>query len=183
MAKIIVVDEERCLGCKSCTIACAMAHCEAQTLVEAMNAENPPQARVHIEPVGAFGMPMQCRHCEEAPCITVCPTEAIYRAEGEASPVLMDQDRCIGCKMCMFVCPFGVIELSRDGKAMIKCDMCIERTEASEPPACVAACPTGALRFEELDDYLRQRRRQAAQRVAERPDRTALETVDGPEKG
>jgi carbon-monoxide dehydrogenase iron sulfur subunit len=81
--------------------------------------------------------------------------------------VLLDQDRCIGCKFCMLVCPFGVIALSRDGKAMIKCDLCVERTEAGELPACVAACPTGALKFVELDEHLRQRRREAVRRVAQ----------------
>ncbi|MDY6913630.1 MAG: 4Fe-4S dicluster domain-containing protein [Planctomycetota bacterium] len=172
MAKVIVVDEQRCLGCKSCTIACAMAHCEAETLVEAINAETPPQSRVYVEPAeGTFGVPLQCRHCEDAPCVAICPTEAIYRASDDNPPVLMDRDRCIGCRMCMLVCPFGVISLSRDGKAMIKCDLCIERTEEGELPACVAACPTAALQFVELDDALRQKRREAAARVTAKPEK------------
>ena len=172
MAKVIVVDEHRCLGCKSCMIACAMAHSEAETLVEAIGAETLPQPRVYVEPVaGGYGVPLQCRHCEDAPCVTVCPTEAITRASDEDVPVLMDRNRCIGCKMCMLVCPFGVIDLSRDGKAMIKCDLCIERTEAGELPACVAACPTGALQFVELDEHLRQKRREAAARVMAGPEK------------
>jgi len=166
MAKVIIVDESRCLACKSCEIACAMAHTEAETLVEAIRAESPPRARVHVEPLGEHGMPLQCRHCEDAPCIAVCPTGAIDRA-GEGQPVLLDPDRCIGCKFCMIACPFGVIEASADGKAMIKCDLCVSRTRAGEPPACVAACPTGALAFVEMDDYLRRRRREAIRRIAE----------------
>jgi len=162
MAKIIVVDLDRCLGCKSCELACALAHSEGETLVEAVRAEAPPQARVHVEPAGRYGLPLQCRHCEDAPCVAICPTEAIARTSEDA-PVLIDQDRCIGCKYCMLVCPFGVISVSREGKAMIKCDMCIERTEAGEGPACVAACPTGALKFEEIDEWLADRRRRAAE--------------------
>ena len=182
MAKIIITDEGRCLACKSCMIACAMAHTEAETLVAALGGESLPQSRLHVEPGGAYGVPLKCRHCEDAPCITVCPTEAISRASADG-PVILDQDRCIGCRFCMIVCPFGVIDMSRDGKAMIKCDLCIERTKEGELPACVAACPTGAMEYVELNDYLRQRRRQAAQRIAAGADKTTTETPDGSDEG
>jgi len=165
MAKTIIVDPEKCLGCKTCEIECAMAHSSAADLVEALRDPASTQPRVHVEPLGEFGMPLQCRHCEDAPCITVCPTEAIHRFS-ESGPVVLDAERCIGCKFCMLVCPFGVIDLSRDGKAMIKCDQCIERTEAGQEPACVAGCPTKALQYVDVEDYLRQRRRQAGERIA-----------------
>ena len=164
MAKIIVADEKRCLGCKSCEIACAMAHTEAETLVEAIRLESPPQSRLHVEPGGEFGIPLQCRHCEDAPCIAVCPTEATTRT-GPDQPVLLDTERCIGCKACLFVCPFGVITMSHDGKAAVKCDLCAERTAAGQPPACVAACPIGALRFVEVDEELKRRRREVAEKI------------------
>ena len=126
-----------------------------------------PQPRVHVEArAGGGGLPLQCRHCEDAPCVAVCPTSALHR-EDPLGPVLIDADKCIGCSYCLMVCPFGVIERSRDGRVMIKCDQCFERTRAGEDPACVAACPTRGLRFVELDEYLRQRRRQAAERVTE----------------
>ena len=188
MAKMIVIDEQRCLACKTCVLECAMAHSQAGTLVEALSAETLPQPRVHVEPLGDFGMPLQCRHCEDAPCIMVCPTEAIRRFDPDG-PVILDQQRCIGCKFCMMVCPFGVIDISRDGKAMIKCDLCLKLTEAGqeEPqPACVAACPTGALRFEEVTEYLRRRRRQAVERLAagaERNVKIPSETPDEPDGG
>lgn len=166
MAKIIITDEGRCLACKSCMIACAMAHTDAETLVEALGCESLPQSRLHVEPGGVYGVPLQCRHCEDAPCITVCPTDAISRDEPDA-PVVLDQDTCTGCEFCMLACPFGVIDISREAKAMIKCDLCIERTKAGEPPACVAACPTGAIEHVELDDSLRRRRREAFESVAE----------------
>ena len=165
MAKMIVVKEDRCLGCKACVLECAMAHTQAKTLLEAISAAAPPQPRIHVEPSGEFGMPLQCRHCEDAPCLAICPTEAIHRFS-ERGPVLLDQERCIGCKFCLMVCPFGVIDLSRDGKAMIKCDLCIERTEAGESPACVAACPTKALEFCEIEDWLARHRRQTVEEIA-----------------
>lgn len=177
MAKMIAVDEQRCMGCKTCVLECAMAHTEAKDLAEALRSTTPPQPRVHVEPGGRFGIPLQCRHCEDAPCMTVCPTEAIRRPD-EHGPVLIEQDRCIGCKFCLLVCPFGVIELSRDGKAMVKCDLCLERLQAGEEPACVAGCPTGALEFCEVDDWLRRRRQAAAAKIttaSEQAARTAWE--------
>ena len=173
MTMMIVVNEQRCLGCKTCVLECAMAHSEAKSLVEAMAAASPPQSRVHVEPAGPLAIPLQCRHCEEAPCITVCPTEAMYRPS-QTGPVLIDAEMCIGCKFCMLVCPFGVIDLSRDGKAMVKCDLCIERTEAGQEPACVAGCPTGALEYREVEEWLRERRWETgAQLAAARQDASA----------
>ncbi len=182
MAKMITVNEQRCLGCKSCVLECAMAHTEAKTLIEALTSETPPQPRLHVEPLDQFAMPLQCRHCEDAPCMMVCPTEAIHRFS-DLGPVLLDQERCIGCKFCLMVCPFGVIDVSRDGKAMIKCDQCIERTEAGEDPACVAACPTGAIKFVELDDYLRNQRRKVALMLAAsaKGEQSAGKNDNGPE--
>ena len=180
MAKTIITHSERCLGCKTCELECAMAHSSVSTLVEALHSENMPQSRIHVEALGGFGMPMQCRHCEDAPCVFVCPTHAIHRFADD-DPVLLDAEKCIGCRVCLFVCPFGVIEMSRNGKAMVKCDQCLERTEIGQEPACVAGCPTGALEFTDITDYLRERRREAA-RLMGAPIQIAgsvVETQDG----
>jgi carbon-monoxide dehydrogenase iron sulfur subunit len=71
----------------------------------------------------------------------------------------------------MLVCPFGVIDLSSDGKAVTKCDLCLQRTQAGQDPACVAACPTNALRYVEAEEFLRQRRREAARQIAAGADK------------
>lgn len=164
MDKAIVVNIEKCLACKSCEIACALVHSKSKVLEEAI-AESPrPQRMVTVEPADEFAVPIQCRHCEDAPCVTVCPTAAIHRHEVNG-PVLIDKDMCIGCRFCLMVCPFGVINISRDGKAVVKCDLCIERTAAGEEPACVEACPTGALQFCELTELLVKRRREAAKQA------------------
>jgi carbon-monoxide dehydrogenase iron sulfur subunit len=164
MDKAIVVNIEKCLACKSCEIACALVHSKSKVLEEAI-AESPrPQRMVTVELADEFSVPLQCRHCEDAPCITVCPTEAIHRHTAN-DPVLIDRDKCIGCKFCLMVCPFGVIELSRDGKAVVKCDLCIEQTKAGEEPMCVASCPTGALQFCELTELLTKRRHAAAKQA------------------
>ncbi len=169
MAKVIIVDEKYCMACKSCVLQCAMAHTDARTLAEAIRSDELPQPRLNIEAGEPFGKPLQCRHCEDAPCMAVCPTDAISR-EGDLGPVILDQLQCIGCRLCMQACPFGVIYLSRDHKTKIKCDLCIELTEAGEDPACVSACPTGALKFVELDDFLRDQRRTEAAMLAGKQD-------------
>ncbi len=174
MDRIIQVIAERCVGCHSCEIACAVAHSASKTLLEA-SGEDAAQSRVHVEYVDDHPVPIQCRHCEAAPCILVCPTDAIRRV-AEPVPVLLDPEACTGCTFCRHVCPFGVVDLPRQGKKpLIKCDLCVDRVEAGELPACVEACPTGALIFAPLDEALREERRQGDQRVAESNARHATE--------
>jgi len=161
MGKVIMVNIEKCLACKSCEIACAVAHSKSRVLEEAIAERPTPQRRVTVEASGQFAVPLQCRHCEDAPCISVCPTAAIHRPEADG-PVLIEQDRCIGCKFCLMVCPFGVIDVSTDGKVMLKCDLCIERTKSGQEPACVEACPTGALTLSNEKDLAAHKRRLTA---------------------
>jgi len=164
MAKAITVDINKCLACKACEIACALAHSRSGVLEEAISEHPTPRSRVAVEAAGEHGVPMQCRHCEDAPCITVCPTKAIARQSPE-SPVLIDQDLCIGCRFCLVVCPFGVIEFSAEGKMMVKCDLCIERLTEGLQPACVEACPTKALMFVDEKDLATDKRRLAAREL------------------
>ena len=159
--KSILVDIEKCLACKSCEIACAVAHSKSKVLQEATQELPKPQSRVTVQAAEEFAVPLQCRHCEDAPCIAVCPTAAIHRQETDG-PVLIEQEKCIGCKYCLVVCPFGVIELSRDGKAIVKCDLCFERAKAGQEPACVEACPTKALKLGSEKDLAADKRRHAA---------------------
>lgn len=164
MAKCIVVNIKKCLGCKSCEIACAVAHSRSRVLEEAVAESPKPQKMVTVEAVGEFSVPLQCRHCEDAPCITVCPTAAIHRHQAN-DPVLIDRERCIGCRFCLVACPFGVIYMMRDGKAAVKCDLCIERTEAGQEPACVEACPTEALKLVEEKELTAEKRKRTAEEL------------------
>ncbi|MHC4624063.1 MAG: 4Fe-4S dicluster domain-containing protein [Planctomycetota bacterium] len=161
MDKTIAVNIEKCLACRSCEIACALVHSESKVLEEAVNESPKPQRRVTVESVEGFAVPIQCRHCEDAPCITVCPTGAIHRHQAN-DPVLIDKEKCIGCRFCLMVCPFGVIDITRDGKAVVKCDLCIERTKAGQGPACVTACPTGALKLADEKELAADKRKRTA---------------------
>lgn len=164
MGKAIMVIVEKCLACKSCEIACAVAHSESKVIEKAITEASKPRKRVTVEAVGENSIPMQCRHCEDAPCIAVCPTAAIHRSHAD-EPVLIDQEKCIGCKYCLMVCPFGVIYASNDGKVMLKCDLCIERAKMGEEPACVEACPTKALVLVDEKDLAADRRKRAAKEL------------------
>lgn len=161
MDKAIIINIEKCLACKSCEIACALAHSKSKVLEEAV-AESPrPQRMVTVEAAGEFAVPIQCRHCEAPPCVEICPTGAIQR-QNEESPVTVDQDLCIGCKLCMLICPFGVLQIGQEGRAIIKCDMCLEQMKKGQDPSCVEACPTKALKLVSLKETTRSRRREAS---------------------
>lgn len=162
MGKIIVIDIEECMACRTCEIECSLAHSKSKTLEEALNEVEP---RVNVEGAQEFAVPLQCRHCENAPCIKICPTHAISR-ENPDSPVLIEQDRCIGCNFCLAVCPFGAISPSYDGHRVVKCDLCFERLEAGQLPACVASCPTEALKFVEAEKFVRGKRMSVAEELA-----------------
>lgn len=130
-----------------------------------MAEEVPPRPRVTLESAEGMVVPLQCRHCEDAPCIAVCPTGALSR-ESDESPVLVNGDLCIGCRSCILACPFGVISLGEGDQAIIKCDLCVERLAAGQLPACVAGCPTGALSFREVAEVTKTARRRAASEMA-----------------
>lgn len=162
---MVTVDVARCLGCRSCEMACAVAHSLAKELYAAVASGEQPGSRVCVELGADRAVPLHCNHCEDAACLRVCPTGAIHR-EGDSGPVLSDDTRCVGCRMCVQACPFGVIALRRSGKGVLKCDLCGERLAEGLLPACVVACPTGALAFDNEDEANRVKRRKAAERLA-----------------
>ncbi len=165
MKKVIYLDIRKCLGCKSCVFACAVEHSKSKDRIEAISESPRPKARVHLVAVEGMAIPLQCRHCEDAPCVAICPTEAIEKL-GPQEPVIIHQKRCIGCKFCIVACPFGVICLSDEGRAALKCDRCIDRQKDGRLPACVEACPTGALQFLSIDEINDIKREQAAKKEA-----------------
>ena len=154
----IVIDASKCVACKTCELSCAVAHSRSKDLRKAMHEKPASASRIRVESTGGFVVPLQCRHCEDAPCVRVCPTKATSREDRE-SPVLIDNELCIGCKWCILVCPFGVINMNKEGKFVIKCDLCIERLNKGEKPACVANCPTHALRFKCIEEVKKDKRK------------------------
>ena len=147
--KIIACRVEHCLGCKSCEIACALEHSQSKDIRQEVGEHPLPQRRVTVEVAGTHGLPLQCRHCEDGLCQIVCPTGAIHH-DKKRSVTVVDEDLCIGCKLCTLMCPMGVLRIGEKNRATIKCDQCMDRQAEGQEPACVAACPTHALRF--VDD-------------------------------
>ncbi|MCR6544398.1 4Fe-4S dicluster domain-containing protein [Dehalobacterium formicoaceticum] len=158
MKNIIVVDAQKCVSCHSCEISCCIAHSQSKNIYQAIFEKPLAKKRVVVEKYGAFSVPLQCRHCEDAPCVQICPTKAMHREAG-ADAVLINEELCIGCKWCLQACPFGAITLGDGEKAILKCDLCIIRTEQGLQPACVDACPTNALKYLSVDQFTKEKRR------------------------
>ncbi|MCL2068038.1 MAG: 4Fe-4S dicluster domain-containing protein [Treponema sp.] len=165
----ILVDDEKCLACNSCQIACCIAHSESKTLYGAISEKAPPASKIHVEPgVKGIGFPLNCRHCQDPQCVKACVTKSLYMAGDGA--VLHDDKRCIGCLMCFIACPFGAIEegvKKQGGCSVSKCDLCIS---LDSKPACVDACPTKALVFAKADSFSKDRRRKYIVEMAASPE-------------
>lgn len=163
--KNVMVNPDRCVGCRHCEVACALEHSLSGSLPSALN-ETPLSApRIFVETgIDYLTLPHRCRHCEPAPCAQVCPTGTLYR-DRDTETVAIDYRRCISCSACAIVCPFGVIRfgpvagLDPIREVNTKCDGCPERVSRGEIPACVEACKTGALTYGDVDELARAGRR------------------------
>lgn len=165
----MTIDLKRCVACQSCTVACKVEN------------GTPPGVfwmRVLEREEGTFPsarkvfLPLRCNHCAEPPCVPVCPTGASYQRE-EDNLVLIDQNKCIGCRACIVACPYQVRFIPEDSKGYYaegltpyeaesyrkwqprtvqKCTFCVHRLEKGLDPACVQTCPTRALTYGDLND-------------------------------
>jgi len=184
----MVIDLARCVGCNACTLACKIEN------------GTPPDVywtRVYTEEAGTYPdvettyVPALCNHCEDAPCVKVCPTGASHqRADGI---VLVNQDACIGCRFCMMACPYnerfylrhGTLETGYFGErtefedakwplftegTVHKCTFCAHRVDEGLEPACVVTCPTEARVFGDLEDE----ESKVSVLIRERDGRTAM---------
>ena len=129
----MLVDEEKCTGCRACELACSLANCQEFA---------PSKALLRVDKTETEGLdiPLICRQCGNAPCISACPTKALSK-DASTKAVLVDQEKCIGCRLCSKACPFNSISFTVEkGKAAI-CHLC------HGSPSCVKVCPSGALTF------------------------------------
>jgi carbon-monoxide dehydrogenase iron sulfur subunit len=133
------------MGCRLCEIYCAVQHSKSKDLMKAYKGEYPkPMPRILVEEKGYVSFAIQCRHCEDAPCIDACIAGAMHR-DPTTGAVLCDEERCVGCWTCIMVCPFGVIMKGGERKVVSKCDLCL----GEEEPVCVKKCPNEALVLED----------------------------------
>ncbi|MGE5322250.1 MAG: 4Fe-4S dicluster domain-containing protein [Actinomycetota bacterium] len=142
-----VIDHERCIGCHACTLACKEEHQVPvgvfRTWVKYVETGKFPETRRH------FGV-MRCNHCDDAPCIEICPTNSLFRRSDGI--VDFDNQRCIGCKSCMQACPYDALYIDPNSNTAAKCNFCAHRVEKNLEPACVIVCPTQAILAGDLDD-------------------------------
>ncbi len=180
----LVIDLDTCVGCHACATSCKewnaggiagpltderpygkdpqgvwFNRVHSYELAEERPLPNPPPQAGEgaVLPVMTLHFPRSCLHCETPACVTVCPTGASYK-RAEDGIVLVDEDKCIGCKLCSWACPYGAREYSHVEGVMKKCTLCVDRIynqnldEADRQPACVQACPTRARHFGDLGD-------------------------------
>ena len=165
----LVTDLDICVGCHACAVNCKEwntgGHSAPLTDLNAYGKD--PNGvwfnRIHVyetddgENTRTVNFPRSCLHCETPDCVTVCPTGASYKRE-EDGIVLVDADKCIGCKLCSWACPYGAREFDKTDGIMKKCTLCIDRIynenlpEAEREPACVITCPARARHFGDLGD-------------------------------
>lgn len=174
MGCFVVGDSSKCTGCKACEVACFAEHNKKSNGVGKTvgTVTIPVTPKLYLTRGEGVCMPVQCKHCEDAPCLNACSKKAISRIDGQ---VIVDQKKCIGCKDCMMACPFGAISIlpiAAEGKlvaqvgsaepmkAASKCDLCMG---IEGGPACVRVCPNDALRLVDPDKERFEKNLRAAQ--------------------
>jgi Fe-S-cluster-containing dehydrogenase component/formate-dependent nitrite reductase membrane component NrfD len=142
-----VIDHRRCIGCHACTVACKEENRVPlgafRTWVKYVEKGTFPDTRRYFSV-------LRCNHCDDAPCVTICPTVALYRRPDGI--VDLDHRRCIGCKSCMQACPYDALYIDPGTNTAAKCHYCAHRLEVGLEPACVIVCPERAIVAGDLDD-------------------------------
>jgi Fe-S-cluster-containing dehydrogenase component/formate-dependent nitrite reductase membrane component NrfD len=142
-----VIDHRKCIGCHACTVACKEENHVPlgafRTWVKYVERGQYPQTRRYFSV-------LRCNHCDDAPCVTICPTVALYRRQDGI--VDFDGARCIGCKSCMQACPYDALYIDPSTQTAAKCHYCAHRIEVGLEPACVIVCPEQAIIAGDLDD-------------------------------
>ena len=137
----MLIDLSLCIGCNACVVACKRENdvplTKFNTWIESFDVERPDGR------IARANVPKQCNHCEDAPCVKVCPTGASYKAED--GTVQVDMEKCIGCKYCMAACPYQV-RYQLDSGEVQKCTFCHHRTTEGMLPMCVSTCVRALLR-------------------------------------
>lgn len=166
----LVIDLDTCVGCHACVTACKGWNDQGYGApLSDMDAYGAAPCGTFLNRVHSYevddadneakivNFPRSCLHCDNAPCVTVCPTGASYK-RAEDGIVLVNEDACIGCGLCAWACPYGAREMDGEAGVMKKCTLCIDRIynenlpEEDRVPACVRTCPTGARHFGDLGD-------------------------------
>lgn len=151
--KVLVVDHPKCTGCRQCELVCSVYH---------TGSSNPSRSRIKVikwEPMGIY-LPMICQSCEKPFCVEVCPTKACHK-DFQSPRVVIDQEKCIGCKTCVMSCPFGHPFFDIQERVTQKCDYC------GGDPQCVAFCHVKAIDYVDVDRMNLSKKRDAAAKLTD----------------
>jgi len=142
-----LIDQDTCIGCHACTVACKAEHDVPlgvnRTWVKYIEKGEFPDTR-------RFFAVTRCNHCDDAPCVTICPTTSLFRRSDGI--VDFDDSRCIGCKSCMNACPYDALYINPATQTAHKCNFCSHRVEVGLEPSCVIVCPTQSIFAGDVDD-------------------------------
>ena len=152
----VLVDTNRCIGCRDCEVACAVQNDlpvpdgKDKSVFREIRDTSPTEWTVVNEfetDAGKIYVKKQCMHCNQAACATACLTQAMYKTQD--GPVIWRESKCMGCRYCMVSCPFNIPKFEYDSPnpKIQKCIFCFELLEEGEVPACVQSCPVEALEF------------------------------------
>jgi Fe-S-cluster-containing hydrogenase component 2 len=153
MQKILFVDPEKCTGCRLCETVCSMHHEKVLDLTK---------ARIHVvkwETAGLY-IPIICQQCDDPICETVCPVKAM-KHDVKTGAIQIDYNLCVGCRLCVQMCPFGGVEINSKAGKVFKCDLC------QGEPTCVKFCDPKALQYLNATAVNVKKRRAAAERYSE----------------
>jgi len=164
---VILVDPDKCTSCKQCEKVCSLKH---------IGECNPVLSSIKVLRGGIMGqnfitVPVVCQQCETPICKEVCPMEAIYQ-DSKTSAYLINEERCIGCRLCTISCPLGTIEVNSNKRTAFKCDLC------GGDPECVKVCLPGALTYVEKDKIGFRERREALRKLSDRLVLTASSSAE-----
>lgn len=142
--KRVYVNEKRCLGCRLCEYNCAFANSGLSDMFKLKGRKISP--RIRVEGDEKINFAVSCRHCVDPICVKSCIAGALSKDSN--GMVSIDHERCVGCRTCVLVCPYGAVAPDDEG-VITKCELCLKNSCGE--PACVKGCPNRAIVFEDRD--------------------------------
>ena len=146
----MVIDVRKCIGCQACTVSCIQENAVPEGSFRTVVSTYSVKLTDSAQPAGTYVLPRLCNHCDNPPCVPVCPVQATFqRTDGV---VLVDNERCVGCGYCVQACPYDARFINHETQTADKCTFCEHRLEAGLLPACVESCVGGARKVGDLND-------------------------------